>query len=310
MSIAQKGINTIPSKNLWQIKKTKKLKLKPVEEYKDSFHLRLYIYSHIIDISKQERGEYKGSVTTYLERYTPAECRINSKLPKLFYKKYELDILKVKTICDLYKIVDTIPSQEFFKEWDTGCDGFTFCFEIKARNQYQIKNYWSPDSYDNSSAKRITIFIDTVYNLLKLGTRHDELISTLKPGKYSNGYTILTKYDASQIKQQKRYKQSLQYIKISPDTLNKYLKTVLKELFKKDEDFYFYGGLWFKFSKYNKLIKVKPFDKFDSYQEKQEFKIFKRGVKRAYNDENLNLIVSKKSYWRYVWINTGGITIK
>lgn len=170
-----------------------KLDLKDFEKSPDEFNFRFRNHGQVIEISK-DSSRYSGTITNFIYHTKKA----NKNKTEILSNKI---ILAPNQVEDIYNIVQKskildLPSDKNIENWSLGMDGITYIIEHSNKENYWLKNYWTPSAQD--SIPEAIIVLDLVKNLsdtLHLREMYASFKNTLpKKGCYNSGGMANTCY--------------------------------------------------------------------------------------------------------------------
>ena len=155
--------------------------LKNFETSSDDFNFRFRYDGQIIEI-KKDAFNFNGDITNYIYRTRNP----NSDKADTFRNKIILTNEKAKSIYDiiLSSGILKLPSDNEIKNWKNGFDGITYFIEYSDKNNYWLKNYWTPSNQDSIPESLLVLnFIKRISDSLNL----EEMYTTLKNGLPKKG---------------------------------------------------------------------------------------------------------------------------
>lgn len=164
----------------------KTLELKDFEKSPNEFNFRFWNHGQVIEISK-DSSKINGSITNYIYHTKKANRSKSETLSKKIF-------LSSKQAEDIYNIVNNsdilnILSDNEIENWSQGTDGITYIIEHSDKENYWLKNYWTPSAQD--SIPEAIIILNLVKNLsetLNLQEVYSSFKNNLpKKGCYNSG---------------------------------------------------------------------------------------------------------------------------
>jgi hypothetical protein len=298
----------------WQKERATILMLPNIVSSTDNFHFRFWANGQTVDIWTQDYITFFGILTNYADTYEPYNSKKREIKPSTnFSNQVILDTSLARQSYLLIQSIHSIPSEDSIKGWANGCDGITYKFEISTPYYYSFKTYWTPKSQDTNllEAKQIQKFVDEINSLLNLKVEYEKFFSTLKPGSYtSDSFMIRYKFTKKQIKYINKFKPYKEYLDSVKDTFKNYLSDTLNKIFKENNDLECYNQFYLKFSKNNKLIKIKTKNDFITFKDWMDCYKCRRKIRKAFKHVHIDFIHSKVGYWTELYSSNKKIKIK
>lgn len=124
----------------------------------------------------------------------------------------ESQVKEILQLADSLKI-NNIPSDNQIEKWRSGFDGITYKFEIKNKNSYSFKYYWTPTSQEKfEESDKINFFITKIDKIIKYLENSEKFrkeipyFSWTKDGVGWTAVTVLNKENYSEYKKYKKLK--------------------------------------------------------------------------------------------------------
>ncbi|WP_313580620.1 hypothetical protein [Chishuiella sp.] len=139
------------------------------------------------------------------------------KTGEIFIKQIDLSkkqVSEINSLIDSLNIND-IPSGNQIKNWTSGFDGITYIFELKNKNKYSFKNYWSPSSQEKfEESNKINFFLQKLDDIINYQKNNEEFerevpyFNWKRDGTSWNVVKAITKENKAEYKKYKKKKNS------------------------------------------------------------------------------------------------------
>lgn len=286
----------------WQNERNDILRIAHLISSTDTFHFRFWTNGQAVDIWTDDYKTFYGLLTNFTDSYEPYDMKKQKRKPSTtFSNQVQLDTSLARKSYNLIKVISSIPSQDSINGWGLGFDGISYHFETTTPTYYTFKSYWTPTAQDSNliEAKQIQKFVENIYELLNLKAEYDKFFTTLKPGSYTSDHFIIRiKLTEKQIEKRKKYKPYRDYLDSVKDTLNNYLSDTLNKILKNNGGLTCYDTFFLKFSKKNKLKKIKTFGDFLDFEDRMAYYKCRRKIRKAFRHVRVEFVHSKVAYWK------------
>ncbi|AYL95177.1 hypothetical protein HYN43_007660 [Mucilaginibacter celer] len=170
--------------------------MKNFETSADEFNFRVRYYGQVIEVTKDG-----CSVNAYLTNYIFHTKKANRDKTDTLFSKVTLSTEKAKNIYNL--IINSgilkLPTDKEIKNWQHGADGVTYFIEYSDKENYSLKNYWTPSAQDSiPEALMVLNFIKKISDSLNLKEMYMAFENGLpKQGCYNSGGMVTTCYSSN-----------------------------------------------------------------------------------------------------------------
>ena len=167
------------------------LKLSTDTTYEE--HYRISEGRQIIEVYKIG-NKYYGQIISFTHTYVEYKKR-NKKKSKLLFQNCEIAADTAEQIFKKFKELDNVPDQKSIDGWSNGCDGRIYTIEYANKQEYLLRNYWTPKVQSDSITHKAVILdlINYIYVELNFYEYYERFIQTLPAGDYTDGFLNISK---------------------------------------------------------------------------------------------------------------------
>ncbi len=147
----------------------------------------------IIEVYKIE-NKYYGQVISLIHTYVEFNKR-KKKKSKLLFQNHIITADTAKQIFEKFNELNNVPDQKDIEGWSNGFDGRTYTIEYANKQEYLLRNYWTPKVQSDSILYKAEILnlIDYIYVELNFYEYYERFIQTLPAGDYTDGSLNISK---------------------------------------------------------------------------------------------------------------------
>jgi hypothetical protein len=172
----------------WKKELQKKIGLNDITQPPQKAHFRLWTYEQMIEVWQDSTNKLYGKITCWVEENVPSD---EESTNRYFTISQYLSAEQSQQMWEWIKAsqINTIPSEEFIKDWGGGHDGITYMLENIENEIYTFKSYWTPKAQKSlSEAIIVQNFIDKAFEICK-AREHWKFFSIQIPFEsyYTNG---------------------------------------------------------------------------------------------------------------------------
>ena len=194
----------------------KKIQKEKIEEFKlpelnrdMEFVFRKWNPGNVLEIVKN------GNDISAKIIYFVFEVWNNNYKADTFVKEYRIPNKSAKSLYEYIKSsgIDKIPSDKYITGWQQGFDGITHIYEIKDKNKYSFKNYWTPKvQKEIKEAKFIIELNEKIREIGKLTKYGEKFIKEVPfpnymySGQHYSIMKLLTKKELRKYKRKRKLK--------------------------------------------------------------------------------------------------------
>jgi len=301
------------------------LNQKPLNKYLDSVHIKVFFNEQNISLIRKKNGNSYGYIFNKITQYNyHKKDRNKLKNTFLFYQILELNVQQVeKTINKLLETKQIqVPTDSLIPNWNSNylhCNSVQFQFKIG--KEIKNQNYDCPWNQEISNDSIFTIVENEKYlrKELKLDSLYSEFKNKLPKGKTysSDGYRMMYIMTQNQHDSWIKSKPNREYLKSVKDTIDNYLKSLVKPTNIKSEKINCFENYDLIFSPKGKLISVKvsQYEKpklknslgiQDYFNDVREIRTCKKKIKKLFKNSNFSFVNLQYSIRRSISFNLEG----
>tara|TARA_R110000823_G_C15872671_1_gene494288 strand:+ start:169 stop:1215 length:1047 start_codon:yes stop_codon:yes gene_type:complete len=281
--------------------------LVPLENSKYNFHFRYIKSGQIIDLHKENNGEFSGQITNFIQETKEVKTDYGYNSEPINYVFTKIKIAETKALKLGQYILKTksneIPTDSLISNWNFNwLDCGAIKFKYKVKDKISSGTYTCPQN-QNDSIKYVTNIKnlkDTIANILELKASFDDFTNKLPKGaSYKiDGWITMYKLSEKQLEWRKKNKPMRDYLKTIKDTIDNYLELELNRLIPNSADLDCFDDYRLTFNKNGRLKSMKVDMGFWERTFDKDYKKCRRILKKAFRKIRIDFIDPKYAFYR------------
>ncbi|WP_299683629.1 hypothetical protein [uncultured Dokdonia sp.] len=281
--------------------------LVPLENSKYNFHFRYIKSGQIIDLHKENNGDFSGQIVNFIQETKEAKTEYGYNAEPI---NYVFNKVKIADTCAtkigqyiLKEKTNKIPTDSLIPKWNFNwLDCGAIKFKYKLKDKISSGTYTCPQN-QNDSIKYVTNIKnlkDTVANILELKASFDDFTNKLPKGaSYKiDGWITMYKLSEKQLEWHEKNKPMRDYLKTIKDIIDNYLELELNRLIPNSADLDCFDDYRLTFNKNGRLKNMKVDMGFWERMFDKDYQKCRRILKKAFREIRIDFIDPKYMFYR------------